>query len=169
MRVEPADLAFKYRKMQHPDLDILQADQSTGQLKVDQIRELQHHLALSPYEARYRIALLLNFERANPNAANALLKTLEEPPDQVILILTADSPENLLPTIVSRCEVIRLRPLSYELLASQLVRNLGVDPERAEILAHVSNGMPRISNPLSATTSLVSGMAKGDHRAFTTS
>ncbi len=132
-------------KMQHPDLDILQADQSTGQLKVDQIRELQHHLALSPYEARYRIALLLNFERANPNAANALLKTLEEPPDQVILILTADSPENLLPTIVSRCEVIRLRPLSYEFLASQLVRNLGVEPERAAILAHVSNGCPGLA------------------------
>ena len=58
--------------------------------------------------------LLLRFEEAHPSAMNALLKTLEEPPPQVILLLTAESAESLLPTIVSRCEVLRLRPLPLE-------------------------------------------------------
>ncbi len=67
-------------RMLHPDLAVVQAEQVGGSLKVDQIRELQRSLSLAPYEARYRIAVLLRFEEANPNAANALLKTLEEPP-----------------------------------------------------------------------------------------
>src|SRR5512146_42884 len=57
--------------MQHPDLTVVQADQEGGTLKVDQVRELQHSLALSPYEANYRIALLLRFEEAHPSAENA--------------------------------------------------------------------------------------------------
>jgi DNA polymerase III subunit delta' len=61
---------------QHPDLAVVQAEQVEGTLKVDQVRELQRSLALSPYEAKYRIALLLRFEEAHPSAANALLKTL---------------------------------------------------------------------------------------------
>ncbi|MGB9641101.1 MAG: DNA polymerase III subunit delta' [Anaerolineales bacterium] len=132
-------------KMQHPDLEVVQANQAAGQLKVDQIRELQHRLALAPYEARYRIALLLNFERANASAANALLKTLEEPPERVILILTADSPESLLPTIVSRCEGIRLRPVEMDYLAALLISRLGISAEQAQLLSHLSNGCPGLA------------------------
>ncbi len=90
---------------------MVQAEQAGGTLKVEQVRELQHSLSLAPYEGRYRVALLLRFEEAHPSAANALLKTLEEPSPQVVLVLTAESAESLLPTIVSRCEVLRLRPL----------------------------------------------------------
>jgi DNA polymerase-3 subunit delta' len=97
-------------RQQHPDLAIIQAEEVGGTLKVDQVRELQRSLNLAPYQARYRVALLLRFEEAHPSAANALLKTLEEPASQVILILTASSPDALLPTVVSRCEVFRLRP-----------------------------------------------------------
>lgn len=132
-------------KMQHPDLEVVQANQAAGQLKVDQIRELQHRLALAPYEARYRIALLLKFERANPSAANALLKTLEEPPERVIIILTADSPDSLLPTIVSRCEGIRLRPVEMDYLAEQLITRLQISPEQAQLLSHLSNGCPGLA------------------------
>ncbi|MBA4379780.1 MAG: DNA polymerase III subunit delta', partial [Anaerolinea sp.] len=100
--------------MQYPDLTVVQAEKEGGVLKVEQIRELQHSLSLAPYQGKYRLALFLRFQEANPNAANALLKTLEEAPAQVILLLTADNAEQLLPTIVSRCEVMRLRPLSVE-------------------------------------------------------
>ncbi len=127
-------------KMQHPDLDIVQAEQVGGTLKVEQVRLLQHNLSLAPYEARYRVALMLRFEEAHPSAANALLKTLEEPPPQVILLVTTESAERLLPTIVSRCEVLRLRPLSIEAVVQGLQSHWGLTGDDARRLAHLSGG-----------------------------
>jgi DNA polymerase-3 subunit delta' len=132
-------------KMQHPDLTVVQSEQVGGTLKVQQIREMQHSLSLSPYAGRYRVALILRFEEANPNAANALLKTLEEPPERVVLMLTASEPERLLPTIVSRCEIIRLRPLPLEAVSAGLQTHFGVSQEQAELLAHLSGGRPGLS------------------------
>ena len=129
-------------QMQHPDLAVVQAERAGGSLKVAQIRELQRGLSLTPYEAKYRVALLLRFEEANPNAANALLKTLEEPPPQVVMMLTASDAESLLPTIVSRCEVIRLRPLPLDVVAAGLQTRWGLPPEEARLLAHISGGTP---------------------------
>ena len=132
----------QFEHMHHPDLAILQAEQIGGTLKIDQIRALQHSLSLSPYSAYYRVAILLRFEEANPNAANALLKTLEEPPSQVVLVLTAESSEALMPTIVSRCEVLRLRPVPYDVLNEGLQTLWGVPPQEAALIAHLSNGRP---------------------------
>jgi len=129
-------------QMQHPDLAVLQAEQEGGILKVDQVRELQRSLALHPYEARYRVALLLRFEEAHVSAMNALLKTLEEPAPQVVLLLTAESAERLLPTIVSRCEVLRLRPLPLERTSQGLQSHWGLAAEEARLLAHISSGRP---------------------------
>jgi DNA polymerase-3 subunit delta' len=129
-------------RMQHPDLTVVQAEQEGGTLKVDQVRELQRSLALHPYEARYRVALLLRFEEAHPSAMNALLKTLEEPAPQVILLLTAESAERLLPTIVSRCEVLRLRPLSLAKASQGLQVKWGLPEQEAKLLAHISSGRP---------------------------
>lgn len=129
-------------EMQHPDLTVIQADQVGGILKVDQIRELLHTLSLTPFEAQYRIALILRFEEANASAANALLKTLEEPESPVVLLLTAQDSESLLPTIVSRCEVIRLRPLAMEETSTGLQEHYGVDNSKADLLAHISEGRP---------------------------
>lgn len=125
--------------MQHSDLAVVQADREGGTLKVEQVRDLQRLLYLLPYEARYRVALLLRFQEANPNAQNALLKTLEEAPQRVILLLTADSAENLLPTIVSRCEVLRLRSMALDRLQSHLEAQ-GMDRTDARLLAHLSGG-----------------------------
>jgi DNA polymerase-3 subunit delta' len=129
-------------KMQHPDLSVVQAEEAGGTLKVEQVRELQRRLALAPYEARYRVALLLRFEEAHPSAANALLKTLEEPPPAVVLLLTAESPERLLPTIVSRCEVLRLRPLPLETVEAGLRQRWDLEAGQARLLAHLSGGRP---------------------------
>jgi len=129
-------------RMQHPDLAVVQAEQPGSTLKVDQVRELQRGLSLAPYEAAYRVALLLRFEEAHPSASNALLKTLEEPPARVVLLLTAQGAESLLPTVVSRCEVLRLRPLSVETLSQGLQERWGVPFEQALLLAHIAGGRP---------------------------
>jgi len=83
--------------------------------------------------------LFLRFQEANDNAANALLKTLEEAPSYAVLILTADNSEQLLPTIVSRCEVLRLRPLSIAEVQRAL-EGRGVESSRAKLIAHISGG-----------------------------
>ena len=125
--------------MRHADLTIVQSDLAGGILKVDQIREARKTLILKPYMSKYRVALFLRFHEANDNAANALLKTLEEAPSYAVLILTADTPEQLLPTIFSRCEVLRLRPLSVEMVQRELERR-AVENSRARLLAHISGG-----------------------------
>jgi len=125
--------------MQHPDLTIIQADSEGGTLKVDQVREARRTLTFKPYQSKYRVTIFLRFQEANDNAANALLKILEEAPSYVVLILTADHPEQLLPTIVSRCEILRLRPLSLETLESHLTQH-GADSEQARLIAHISGG-----------------------------
>lgn len=128
--------------MQQADLNILQAEEEGGTLKVDEVRSLQHMLSLAPYESSYRVALLLRFEEANASAQNALLKTLEEPNQRVILLVTADDPENLLPTIVSRCELLRLRPLPLEDMAAVLRKEKDLDEDQARLIAHISGGRP---------------------------
>jgi DNA polymerase III subunit delta' len=128
-------------RMQFPDLSIVQAEKEGGTLKVEQIRTVRQSLSLKPYQGKYRTALFLRFQEANPNAANALLKTLEEAPAHVVLILTADTAEQLLPTIVSRCETLRLRPLPVESVAAHLKEH-GADAATAQLLAHVAGGRP---------------------------
>ena len=129
------------QSMQYADLSVIQAETEGGTLKVDQIRDMRKTLTLKPYMSKFRVAIFLRFQEANDNAANALLKTLEEAPSYAVLILTADNPEQLLPTIVSRCEVLRLRPLSIEEIKKDLI-NRGVESERARLIAHISGGRP---------------------------
>jgi len=140
---------------QHPDLAVVEAEREGETLRIDQIRELQHTLSLAPYEARYRVALVLRFEEAHISAANAMLKTLEEPPPQVVVILTARSAESLLPTIVSRAEVIRLRTLSIDETAKGLQAVKGVPRQLAESLAHISDGRPGFALRLYETPELL--------------
>ncbi len=125
--------------MQHPDLTIVQADNEGGIIKVDQIRDARRTLTLKPYSANYRVALFLRFQEANDSASNALLKTLEEAPAYAVLILTADNPEQLLPTIVSRCEVLRLRPLKIEEV-QQALEDKGFETNQSKLIAHISGG-----------------------------
>ena len=133
---------MQIEKMQHPDLHLLQAEQLGGTLKVDQVRELQRSLSRTPYEAHYQIAWLLRFEEAHISAANALLKTLEEPGSKVILLLTAESVERVIPTIASRCEILRLQPLPSHVLSQALSENWGIPPDEAALFAALSGGRP---------------------------
>jgi len=125
----------------HPDIHIVAAEENERLIKVEQIRALRAKLSLSPYEGSRRMTLIIGFHQATDQAANALLKTLEEPPSQVVMILTALSSDSLLPTIVSRCEVISLRPLPVKKLTDQLISR-GEDEVRAQLLAALSGGRP---------------------------
>ncbi len=122
----------------HPDVQLIEGE--GGSLKIDQMRTLQHEAALSPLEGRWKVYIIRQMEQATAEAANCLLKTLEEPPAHVILLLTASQADALLPTIVSRCQVLNLRPLANETVQRALQERWGVDAERARLLARLSGG-----------------------------
>ena len=122
----------------HPDVRVIEA--VNGTIKIDQIRAMQREVVLSPHEGRWKVYIIRQMERATTEAANCLLKTLEEPPDQVILVLTASDMDQLLPTIISRCQVLSLRPPSMPLVQKALEERWGVDPDRARLLARLSGG-----------------------------
>jgi DNA polymerase-3 subunit delta' len=128
----------KIARGNHPDVRLF--DEEGTSIKIEQIRALQWELALSSVEGRWRVAILTDFERATLQAANALLKTLEEPARRVVLILTTGEPDQLLPTIVSRCQVLPLRPLSYEQVRDALIERWGGEEAQAELLARLSGG-----------------------------
>ncbi len=146
--------------MQHPDMNIIEPTDKdlnpdpNGEIRIQQIRDFQKTFNLKPYQSKYRVTLFLRFQEANDNAANALLKTLEEAPAHAILLLTADSPEQLLPTIISRCEILRLRPLPIEAVVADLIQR-GVNEERARLLAHISGGRPGYARRLVEDISLL--------------
>lgn len=142
-------------RMQHTDLTVVQTEEAGMVLKVKQIREMQHSLSLTPYEGGYRIALLLRFEEANANAQNALLKTLEEPNPKVLLLLTANDPQNLLPTIPSRCELLRLRPMAVDDLAGVLMSQENLPEDKAKLIAHISAGRVGIAKRLAGEAEIL--------------
>lgn len=124
----------------HPDLHIVESEHVGANLKIDQVRALEHTLNLTPVEGRHQVAILRRFEEATTSAANALLKTLEEPSPQVVLVVLAREADLLLPTIVSRCQHVPLRPLSVGLVEEALIQRWGASVEKAELLAYLSSG-----------------------------
>ncbi len=125
---------------QHPDVRVVRRMPDKTEILVEQLRELQNELALKPHEGRWRIAIIENVHEANANAANAFLKTLEEPAPQVVLLLTASNAEAVLATIRSRCQMIPLRPLPISQVEQLLHERQQLEPERAQLLARLSGG-----------------------------
>lgn len=132
----------------HPDVQlvnfeaqrqILEEKDVTTSYKVELVRRLQADLSLRPVEAEWKVIIFTRVERMTTQAANAFLKTLEEPPSFVVLILTTHDDELLLPTIRSRCQKILLRPVPPRDIAAAL-RERGVGAKRAELIAGLSEG-----------------------------
>ena len=109
-------------------------------ISIDQVREIHREASLKPYEGMYRVFIFDGAERLSEEAANSLLKILEEPPEQVVLILLSSDPGELLPTVVSRCQKLELRPLPLSQVAHELETRYGADPERANEVARLSGG-----------------------------
>ncbi len=131
----------KYSSENHPDFMVISPEK--GVIKIDRIREMIQALSYPPYESSVRVVLLEDIHTMRPEAANSLLKTLEEPPDNNLLILTAAAARDVLITISSRCQVIPFFSLGQEETAQILVRELPeLDHETARLLARLSEGCP---------------------------
>lgn len=122
----------------HPDILVVEPDGAS--LKIEQARRLQRELSLGPVTGRYRVAIIKRADKMTPEAANSLLKTLEDPPKTAVLILLAAHAHSLLPTIVSRCQVVPFRPSNPECVETFLL-HAGVKPERAKACAALSGGI----------------------------
>jgi DNA polymerase-3 subunit delta' len=124
----------------HPDVLLIEPE---GQnIRVDQVRQLQRDLAYRPYEGKRRIYILTAADRMAPNMSNILLKTLEEPPLHTVIVLLANNSRWILPTILSRCQLIRFNPLPTPLVSNWLMETKGLDEEEAHLLASLSEGSP---------------------------
>ncbi len=133
----PQCLRIAARK--HADVHVVELDGRT-EIGIDQIREMQHFASLKPFEGRHRVFIIDRAERLSHEASNCLLKTLEEPPQNVKLVLLAANERLLLPTVLSRCQRLELRPLPIAMVEEALIHRWRVVPERARILARLSSG-----------------------------
>jgi DNA polymerase-3 subunit delta' len=125
----------------HADVQIIGLiSEEKREIGIEQIREMQTAVSLPPYEGRHKVFVFDKAELLSHEAANCLLKTLEEPSPQVLLILLTASENALLPTIVSRCQRVELRPLPVTLIKETLIEDHGVAADRAELLARLSDG-----------------------------
>jgi DNA polymerase-3 subunit delta' len=130
----------------HPDLFVLERLGEDGKARkvipVDEARGLSEFFSKSPASAPHRVAIIDAVDDLNANAANAILKTLEEPPPHGVLLMVSHSPGRLLPTIRSRCRRLAFRPLSLEAAAAFVREREDVTEEAALRLARMAGGAP---------------------------
>lgn len=141
----------KIRSMQHPDMHLIEPDGTF--IKIDQIRSLQKELAYRPFEAPKKACIIDGAERLNQAAGNALLKTLEEPTGNALIILVTSQPSGVLPTILSRCQRLVFHGLSEEMITSYLISK-GVDHEPAHLSASLAGGSVKNAMEISKGTVL---------------
>lgn len=131
----------------HTDITIISLNSTRGketklrtEISIDEIRELQHNASLPPYEGKYKIFIFDGAEYLSSEAANCLLKTLEEPTTNVIILLLAVDELHLLPTVASRCQRVELKPVSIDEVESVLIESYGLDGDKSKLLARLSQG-----------------------------
>jgi DNA polymerase III subunit delta' len=126
---------------QHEDLLVLAPPegQASAQIKVEEVREVIRTLSFAPYGGGTRLVLIREAEHLNPTSANVLLKTLEEPPPDNLIVLTVKDAKGILPTLVSRCRRVNLMPLEPGLIAAELEKR-GLEPDAAALKAAMSGG-----------------------------
>ncbi|MGB9082170.1 MAG: DNA polymerase III subunit delta' [Desulfuromonadaceae bacterium] len=123
----------------HPDIHLISPLPDKRDISIEQLREMQHILSLRPYEAPRKACIIDPAERMSVSAANSLLKTLEEPPGNALIILLTENAGMLLPTVRSRCQLVRFAPLSPEHVLSLLELG-GMAPEAAALVAPMAGG-----------------------------
>ena len=125
----------------HPDFLTFPPDGPLSQISIQQMRLLKERAQFSPSHGKHRVFLIDHIDRANEHAANSLLKTLEEPPPYLVLVMAAENAYDLLPTIRSRSLMLHLSPLSPEEMARFVEQRGLADPERRTALANGSPGI----------------------------
>lgn len=141
-----------YKVGNHPDLTIISAEKAV--IKVDQIRKLSKDIRITSTKGQYRVIIVENAEQMNKASANALLKTLEEPPEKVAIILTTSEMGRLLPTIKSRCIKMDCPIPSKVLVTDWLKTNLSNSHEEIEISLLLANGSPFLAKEILENNSL---------------
>ena len=130
----------------HPDLMVVDRTDSDGKVRreilVEEVRRLNEFFSKSPASAPYRVAIVDAADDLNRNAANALLKTLEEPPPRGVILLVCHAPGRLIRTIRSRCRTLKLAPLPEAAVADFVSHRTDANPESALRLARMSGGAP---------------------------
>ena len=138
----------KIASAKHADVQIIGVtpDENSGEARprveigIDQIRELQHSASLPPFEGRYKVFIIDGAELLSTEAANCLLKTLEEPVGKVIFILLTTDDRLLPATVVSRCQRLELSPLTTAEVEAALTNGWGVESQKAKILSRLCHG-----------------------------
>lgn len=140
---------LKIGNLEHPDVQIiklLSADEAEdgrahNEITITQIRDVRHWASLPPYEGTYRVFIINPAELLSPEAANCLLKTLEEPLGNTIFLLLTAEPGRLPETVISRCQKIELRAVAAQSIEASLVAR-GVESQTAKLLSLLSHGAP---------------------------
>ncbi len=132
------DECDRARRGVHPDLHVLERE--GDRLRLEQISPIIDELALKPFAASRRVWVIPEVEYLMPEAANKLLKSIEEPPSHVYFVLVTDRLERVLPTIVSRCQVVEFKPVSDEEVTAYLAAEHGLAGAHGEALARLSAG-----------------------------
>jgi DNA polymerase-3 subunit delta' len=133
----------------HADVTPIGLDSKT-EIGIDDIRGLQRLANLPPYEGKCKVFIIDDAEYLSTEAANSLLKILEEPPPRVVWLLLAAEEEHLLPTVISRCQRLELKPVSSERVQEVLVNSYNVDANKAKLLTQLCHG--RLGWAVSALT-----------------
>ncbi len=123
----------------HPDILTIDLEKDKKIISIAQIRKMGMAISSRPNEARFRLVLIVNSDKMNPQAQNALLKMLEEPPEKTFFILIAKDTGLLLQTIISRCLKIRFKPLSPEHVEQTLINDFKIDRQMAYIIARTAD------------------------------
>ena len=128
----------KIDKGTHPDVHCIDAPEE--EILIDDIRSVQKEMSLRPYEGKKKVFILCNAHKLNNHSASALLKTLEEPAKDSLIVLITEKPAVLLKTIISRCKIIRFPPLPRHALKLILSNEYGIEAGEAHFLAHYCEG-----------------------------
>jgi len=144
----------------HADLHLIGPEGAGEQIRIGQVQQLFSDLSLTAMEGRFRVAIISAAQRMNPDAQNALLKTLEEPGPATCLVLCADDAAPLLPTVLSRSARLRLAPLPVETLTTMLVAYGVAEPAQARAVAIAAGGRPGLAITLSGRPDAVLARAR---------
>ena len=128
------------KALTHPDLHIIELEPDDKQIKIDAIREFEKKLSFRSFQGGLKIGIIHDAEYLNESSQNALLKTLEEPTPDTVLILSCSNRSRLLPTVVSRCQILRFAPVSKDQLIDILKKEHKVPIEKAKLIANLAEG-----------------------------
>jgi DNA polymerase III subunit delta' len=138
----------KIERGKHADVQVIGLDNRNAkelkvkEISIEQIREIQRYSSLPPFEGKFKVFIIDGVEQLSNEAANCLLKTLEEPAEKVIYLLLTVNDKLLPSTVVSRCQRLRIFPLPAATIEKYIIEKNKLEPEKAKLLSHLAKGCP---------------------------